>query len=221
MIGGPAPGQGARVMATPRSRLPTIVARAQAAAGPWGKLQFCQRSEGLVRLRDLVSQQSREIARAIARGTGKPSIDALLVDVARSIDTLDACIAYASDARVDQPVPETISLLGLLGAYGPALLPCTPGAVVCVIAPVGSPFQLALTPAVLSLAVGNAVIVKPSSSVPRVAELLEWLLDEALADFSGLAQVVPGSGAVGADLANCDGVDAVFSTKPAAGRVAT
>jgi acyl-CoA reductase-like NAD-dependent aldehyde dehydrogenase len=219
MIGATARGEGVPVMATPPSRLPAIVARAQAAAGPWGKLRFRQRSESLVRLRDLVSQESREIAKAIARGTGKPLMDALQLDVAQSIVTLDACIAYATDARADQPVSATVSLLpGLLGAYGAALLPCTPGAVVCVIAPVRSPFQLALTPAVLSLAVGNAVIVKPSSSVPRVAELLDWLLDEALAHFPGLAQIVPGSGAVGAALAKCDGVDAVLSAEPAPGR---
>ena len=89
------------------------------------------------------------------------------------------------------------------------------------IASARSPFQLALTPAALSLALGNAVIVKPSSSVPRVAELLDWLLDEAFAYLPGLAQVVPGSGSVGAALAKCDGVDAVFLAEPAAGEAQT
>lgn len=211
------PLQGLRIMATPPSRLPSIVARAQAAAGPWGKLRFRHRSEGLVRLRALVKEQSGEIAKAIARGTGKPLVDALQVDIALSIDTLDACIALAGDVRADQQLDVSSALAGLLGSYGKSLLRCTPGAVVCVIAPLRSPFQLALTPAVLSLAVGNAVIVKPSSSVPRVAELLDWLLDEALAHFPGLAQVVPGSGTVGTALAKCDGIDAVFSADTCAG----
>jgi acyl-CoA reductase-like NAD-dependent aldehyde dehydrogenase len=206
-------GRNAGVLGTAPSRLPAIVARAQAAAGPWGNLSFRQRTKSLVRLRALVSRQEREIAQMIACGTGKSLINALLFEVARSLDTLDACIGHATDDLADQPAAAVGALAGLLGAYGAVLLPCSPCAVVGVIAPVSSPFERALTPAVLALAAGNALIVNPSSSVPQVARLIEFLFDEALADFPGLVQVVHGSAAVGAALTTCEGVDAVVCTE--------
>ena len=79
----------ASVFATAPSRVPAIVARAEAAAGAWGNLPFRQRAEPLARLRELVAQRAREIAETIAGGTGRPLIETLLFEVTPVIDTLD------------------------------------------------------------------------------------------------------------------------------------
>ena len=202
----------AHVFVTAPSRIPAIVARATDAARTWGDLPFRQRAEALVLLRELVAQRAHEIAETIARGMGKPLIEALSFEVARVIETLDECIAHATDALADQPAAALVTLPALLGRYRAALLPPTPRAVVCVIAPVSAPFELAMTPAVIALTAGNAVIVKPSSSAPLVGVLIERLFDAAFAACPGIAQVVFGAGALGSALATAEGVDAVVFT---------
>jgi acyl-CoA reductase-like NAD-dependent aldehyde dehydrogenase len=199
----------AQVFATAPERVSPIVAGAQRAALEWGDLSFKARAAALGRLRDRIAMRAPEIAETIARGMGKPLIEALTFEVARVLATLDACAAYASDAPADERAAlETLP--ALLGRYGAVLLTHAPRAVVCVIAPVYAPFELALTPAVLALIAGNAVIVKTSSSAPLVGVLIEQLFDEALADFPGPAQVVHGTSALGSVVARAPGVDAVL-----------
>lgn len=204
------------VFTTPPSRIRALVAQAQGAAQRWGALSFRQRGEALARLREAVAQRGREIAETIACGMGKPLIEALSFEVARVIETLDDCIAHARDDLAEEPVAAVITLPALLGRYRSVLLPHTPRAVVCVIAPVSSPFELAVVPAVIALAAGNAVIVKPTSSAPLVGLLIERLFDEVFADIAGLAQVVHGAGELGASLATATGVDVVLFAGSAA-----
>jgi acyl-CoA reductase-like NAD-dependent aldehyde dehydrogenase len=200
----------AQVFVTAPSRVPAIVACAQDAARAWGDLPFGSRAAALARLREVVARRAHEIAETIACGMGKPLIEALLFEVKRVLETLDDCIAHASDDLSDEPIAALVTLPALLGRYGALLQARTPRAVVCVIAPVSAPFERAMTPAVLALAAGNAVIVKPSSSAPLVGVLIERLFDEALLDFPGLAQVVHGAGALGRLVARSAGVDAVI-----------
>jgi acyl-CoA reductase-like NAD-dependent aldehyde dehydrogenase len=201
----------AQVFATAPDRIPALVARARDAARAWGDLPFRLRVETLVRLRSLVAQQAHEIAETIARGMGKPLIEALSFEVALVLQILDACIGHASDDLAAEPEAALGTLPALLGRYRPALQPRT-RAVVCVIAPISSPFELVMTPALLALAAGNAVIVKPSSSAPLVGVLLERLFEAAFAAFPGLVQVVHGAGALGSLVARSEGVDAVVFT---------
>jgi acyl-CoA reductase-like NAD-dependent aldehyde dehydrogenase len=209
----------ASVFATPSFRVPAIVARAAAAAGAWGDLPFRQRVEPLARLRELVARRAREIAETIARGTGKQLIETRLFEVAPVIDILDECITHARDDLADEPIAALVTLPVLLGRYRAALLPRTPRGVVCVIARISSPFELAMTPSIIALTAGNAVIVKPCSSAALVGVLIERLLDEAFADFPGLAQVVHGARALGSTLTTCEGIDAVvFTPSTPAGR---
>ena len=175
----------------------------------WADLSYLQRAGPLIVLRQLIAQEAREIARIIARGTGKPMIDALLFEVARVVDTLDACVAFATDDPHARPLAARFAPPRLLDRSGAAILPAGPRTVVCVIAPLSSPFELALTPAVLALTAGSAVIVKACSSVPKLGVLIAYLLDEAFADFPGLVQVVHGSREMSAALMNCEGLDAI------------
>jgi len=209
----------AQVFVTAPACIPAIVSRANNAAHPWGDLPFRARAGAMARLRHLVAHRAHEIAETIARSMGKPLIEALSFEVARVLEIIDDCIAQAADDVADEPVAALFTLPALLARYRSALLPCTPRAVVCVIAPVSLPFEQAMTPAVLALVAGNAVIVKPSSSAPLVAVLIERLFDEAFADFPGIAQVVFGAGALGSLLATSGGVDAVvFAGSTSVGR---
>lgn len=201
----------AHVFATAPARVPAIVARARVAACRWGDLSFQQRAEALLRLRELIAQRVHEIAETIARGMGKPLLEALLFEVAPVIDTLDECIEHATDHLADEPVAALVTLPALLGRYRAALVPLTPRAVVCVIARTTSPFE-AMTPAVIALTAGNAVIVKSASSAALVGVAIERLFDDAFTGFPGLAQVVHGARELAAALTTSTGVDAVLFT---------
>jgi succinate-semialdehyde dehydrogenase/glutarate-semialdehyde dehydrogenase len=198
------------VFVTPKTDLAAIVARARDAARAWGDLPSQQRAQALSRLRDLVAQRAPEIAETIARGMGKPLIEALSFEVATVLAALDLCIAKASGdpvvATVTAPAADAMNT-----GRDPALqLRETTRAVVCVIAPVSAPFELAMTPVIVALAAGNAVIVKPSSSVPLVGLLIASLFEEAFAGFPALAQVVHGAGNLGSQIAKAEGVDFVI-----------
>lgn len=157
--------------------------RAQEAGRTWSTLPFAQRAPALARLRELVAHGAHEIAETIARGMGKPLIEALAFEVAAVLETLDDCIAHATDALDDQPIGASARLGRNKTLVFPLVFRYTPHAVVCVIAPVSFPFERAMTPAVIALAAGSAVIIKPSSAAPLVGALIERLLGEAFADF--------------------------------------
>jgi acyl-CoA reductase-like NAD-dependent aldehyde dehydrogenase len=200
------------VFATPAAGIPALVARAQRAARSWGSLPFAQRATVLIQLRKVVALHGLEIAETIARSMGKPLLEALTFEVAPVLATLDDCIAHAEDALADEASAALVTLPVLLGRYKAALQPCSPGAVVCVIAPVSAPFERALTPAAIALTAGNAVIVQPASSAPLVGVLIARLFDEALVGLPDLVQVAQGSPALAALVATAAGVDAVIFT---------
>lgn len=203
----------AGVFATAPDRIAAIVARARQAGRVWGDLSFGQRAAALARLRSLVARHAPEIAETIARSMGKPLIEALSVEVSAVLDALDDCIAHAADDLADEPM----AMPAQRGRT--VLIRRAPHAVVCVIAPVSSPFELAMAPAVGALAAGSAVIVKPASTAPLVGVLIERLFDDAFAETPGLAQVAFGTGALGTQLATADGIDFVaFAGSAPAGR---
>lgn len=202
----------ASVFATQPATVAARVAQAQVAGRAWGSLSFGQRTDALTQLRAQVARHAREIAETISGGMGKPLIEALSFEVSAVLDTLDDCIAHGADDLADEPVAMLFTLPALLGRYRSVLLPRSPRAVVCIIAPVSLPFERAMTAAVIALAAGNAVIVKPSSSAPLVGVLIERLFNAAFGHFPGLAQVVHGTGDLGSHLATSEGVDVVILT---------
>lgn len=204
------------VGSTSLAHIGPIVAHAQVAGRAWGALPSGQRAVMLVRLRELIAQQTHEIAETIARGMGKPLIEALSFEVSPVIDALDAFLALVRAAPSAGPAGEPVAAPATSPADpmrdSTALFGHTSGSVVCVIAPVSLPFERAMTPAVAALAAGKAVIVKSTSSAPLVGVLIERLFDEAFAEFPGIAQVVHGAGEFGSQLAAAEGVDFVYFT---------
>lgn len=200
----------ANVFVTPTTSIAAIVARAQSAGSAWRALSVAQRAQALRRLRDAVARRALEIGETIARGMGKPLIEALSFEVSTVIEALDACMTSASGDPAEEPVAASIALPAHPPWNRTVLFRQAPRAVVCVIAPVSSPFDRAMTPAVAALATGSAVIIKPTSAAPLVGALIERLFDEAFIEHPGLVQVVFGGAALGVMAATADGVDAVI-----------
>ena len=203
------------VPVTQEGRIPEIVARARKAQETWGLLTFAERAKPLGILRDLIVARSPEIAETISRGMGKPLVEALSYDVAMVVEDLSDYIKHGVEYLADEPVEISANF----GPHKKALIRYVPRGVVCVIAPWNFPFELAMTPAVTALAAGNAVIVKPTSAVPLLGQVIERLFIDAFKDHPGLAQVVHGPGALGSVVATSPGVDFVaFTGSTAVGR---
>jgi acyl-CoA reductase-like NAD-dependent aldehyde dehydrogenase len=203
------------VRATSEIRIPEMVSFARKAQETWALLTFEERAKPLVILRDLIVERSSEIAETISRGMGKPLVEALSYDVAMVVEDLSDYIRRGAEYLAD----EHVEISAVFGPHKTALIRYVPRGVVCVIAPWNFPFELAMTPAVTALAAGNAVIVKPTSAVPLLGEVIERLFNDAFKEFPGLAQVVHGPGALGSVVATSPGVDFVaFTGSTAVGR---
>lgn len=200
----------AQVYVSTPAQMAAQVARARDAAKRWGALAPAARAAALGQLRRVVAAHADEIADTISRGMGKPLIEALSLEAGGVLDTLDACIARTSAPGDLAPTP---------GRYADVLRSLSLGSVVCVIAPLSAPFELALTPAVIALAAGHAVVIKTSSSVPLVGLLIERLIAAAWPATPDLVQVVIGASDIGGPLARAGGIDAVlFAGSAATGR---
>ena len=196
------------VAVTDAARIPEIIANAGKAQEKWGLLPFEERAKSLTILRDLIVQRAPEIAETISRGMGKPLVESLSYDVAMVVEDLTGYIKHGAEYLADEPVEISPNF----GPHKKALIRYVPRGVVCVIAPWNFPFELAMTPAITALAAGNAVIVKPTSAVPLLGEVIERLFNDAFKDYPGLTQVVQGPGALGSVVATSPGVDFVAFT---------
>jgi acyl-CoA reductase-like NAD-dependent aldehyde dehydrogenase len=146
---------------------------------------------------------------------GKPLFESLQFDVAMVLEDLDDYIHHAEQYLADRKAELPLSMQ----KHKHALVRHAPRGVVAVIAPWNFPFELALSPAIAALAAGNTVIIKPTSAVPMVGDLIERLFMEAFSDRPGLAQVIHGPGRLGTLLATAEGVDfVVFTGSTSVGR---
>ncbi|HEY6868133.1 MAG TPA: aldehyde dehydrogenase family protein [Novosphingobium sp.] len=176
--------------------------------GAWGRLAAYERGRLLARLSTLITAHADELAAIEARDTGKPNGQAMadIVATARYFEF------YAGGA--DKLHGETIP-------YHEGFFVATerePHGVVAHIIPWNYPAQMFGRNVAPSLAVGNAVVVKPAEdaclSVLRMAELA------AEAGFpEGALNVVPGRGHVtGALLSNHHDIDYIaFTGSPGVG----
>lgn len=178
------------------------VARARGAQTAWGALSPRARARHLRRARALLVERMDEVVATICAETGKPRIEALAHEVMNVLNLIR--VSERAAPRVLRRRRVGTGLIITKSAYKQY----EPLGVVGVISPWNFPFMLPALPAVQALAAGNAVVLKPSEVTPRSGRLLGALLQDALADYPGLVQVVEGDGAVGAALVSA-GVDKI------------
>ncbi|MEV4902709.1 aldehyde dehydrogenase family protein [Citricoccus sp. NPDC055426] len=159
------------------------VAAATAAQKSWSRQSALTRSEALTRLARLILDNAEELAAAEAEETGHPAAGALA--------EVEAAAQYFSyyGGMIPALTGETIDMGGgyhsytLREAYG----------VVGVITPWNAPLNQAARAAAPALAVGNAVVIKPSEFTPTTTFQLGVLAQQAgLPD--GLINIVSGAG---------------------------
>ena len=177
------------------------VSAARVAQSEWEKNAF-SRAAALSKCAAVFREHQDEIISLIVREVAKPIAEAR-GEFARSVAILD----YYAQAALDsdgETFPNAINgyLLSIRKPHG----------VVGIITPWNFPFAIPLWKAAPALAVGNAVIVKPSEFATASAVYLEGLLSQALP--AHIFTVLPGFAETGAAI--IDSVDALSFTGSAA-----
>jgi succinate-semialdehyde dehydrogenase/glutarate-semialdehyde dehydrogenase len=188
-----------------------MVARAREAQPAWAAVGAEGRAEYLkAALAHLVRHQD-EFLEVIVRESGKPRMEALMIDVFAAADNLAYLARHAPRWLRTEKAPTH----GVLRLTKKVELHHQPLGVVGVISPWNGPMILALNPAIQALVAGNTVVVKPSEVTPFSGKLAVDLFD-AVGLPDGVMQVAMGDGATGAALVEA-GVDKIHFT----GSVAT
>ncbi len=174
---------------------------ARAAQGAWARLKPVERGRILRRAADLLRERNAELARIETLDTGKAIQETLVADAASAADALEyfgGAVATFNGDYVDLGGPFAYTRREPLG--------------VCVgIGAWNYPIQGAGWKSGPALAMGNAMVFKPSENTPLSALALAEIYTEAgLPD--GLFNVVQGYGDVGAALASHPGVAKVSLT---------
>src|SRR5437588_6237570 len=189
------------------------VARARAAQKGWGALGFRERARVLMRARAFVLEEMDEIARLIARESGKPAAEAIAMEI---VPTLDLMQFFArKTARLLRPEKIDIGLYRFMGRV--STIEYRPLGVVGVISPWNFPWAIPLGEVVMALMAGNAVVLKPSELTPFVALKIGDVFERAGLP-EGVLEIVTGNGSTGAALVEAGADKIMFTGSVATGK---
>lgn len=152
----------------------------------WRSIPVTKRVLKLRRLAELIQEQASHIARVITQEQGKPWLEALHLEVLPALDHLkfisESAEGYHADVGVEPQHP--------LYAHKQSLYLHEPMGVVALITPLPLPFAIGLVQVASALAMGNAVVLKPSEYAPLSGLRIGELCMEAGFP-AGLVNVVP------------------------------
>jgi succinate-semialdehyde dehydrogenase/glutarate-semialdehyde dehydrogenase len=182
------------------------VSRARAAQHAWAELSFRERGRYILRARKIVLEQLEEIAGLISRETGKPSTEAISMEI---VPTLDLMHHFAENTQrlLDQRKID-IGQYNLMGRK--SYIVYKPLGIVGIISPWNFPWATPLDEVVMALMAGNAVVVKPSELTPLTALKIGSVFKQAQLP-EGLLEIVTGDGTTGAALVEA-GVNKIMFT---------
>ena len=182
------------------------VNRCRDAQPAWAKLSYRERARFILRAREIVLAQLEEIAKLISRETGKPTSEAIFMEI---VPTLDLMYYFAHHTRqlLDRRKID-------LGQYNfmarSSYIVYKPLGVVGIISPWNFPWATPLDEIVMALMAGNAVAVKPSELTSLTALKIAEVFKQAQLPV-GLLEIVTGDGSTGAALVDA-GVNKIMFT---------
>ena len=190
------------------------VARARAAQVDWSEIGVQRRISLLRKFQQLLHARKSEVARVITTEAGKPLVEALLTEVMVVLDAARFCIDNVYAFLREQPVPHgSLAMKTKIGR-----IERQPYGVVGIISPWNYPFSIPATETLAALAVGNAVVLKPSEFTSLAALELASLLHAAGVP-QDVFQVIVGDGTTGGALIHAD-IDKLTFTGSVADRKA-
>jgi len=180
--------------------------KARSAQSAWAKLSCRERARFILRAREIVLAQLEEIGQLISRETGKPTAEAISMEVVPTLDLM-RYFAENTEKLLDRRKID-IGQYGLMGRSSYVVY--KPVGVVGIISPWNFPWATPLDEVVIALMAGNAVVLKPSELTPFTALRIGEVFKQAQLT-EGLLEIVTGDGTTGAALVDA-GVDKIMFT---------
>jgi acyl-CoA reductase-like NAD-dependent aldehyde dehydrogenase len=187
------------------------VGRARQAQAAWAARSFQERGAVIMQARKIVLNELDEIATLISRETGKPSAEAIAMEIAPALDLMQ--YFARKTAALLRPRRISVGLYWTMGRSSYEIY--KPLGVIGIISPWNFPWATPLDEVVMALMAGNAVVLKPSELTPLTALKINDVFSRAGLP-ENVCQVVTGDGSTGAALV-ASGVDKIMFT----GSVAT
>ncbi|MBP2076254.1 CoA-acylating methylmalonate-semialdehyde dehydrogenase [Oceanobacillus polygoni] len=167
------PSTGQRIAAVPYASAEEVdetVQLAKKAAVKWAKTSVGKRVEVLFKFRQLLVENTDELAQLIGKENGKTISDAK-GEISRGIESVDLAIGAPQILKGEH----SVNVGGDINAYSMK----QPLGVVTCISPFNFPVMVPLAMSAMAVAVGNAMILKPSEKVPYSAQLISELWEKA------------------------------------------
>ncbi len=159
-------------LATPDS-VDSAVTRARGAQRDWANLPSLSRAHHLLRWRSLVVEQGTELATQLSRENGKPYHEALMHEVVALAEAIDFIAEQAPLLQREQPsTPRWFK-------HRAHRVLRRPRGVTAILSPFNFPLLIPGADCAAALAMGCAVVLKPSPSCPLSAERLIHLAHRA------------------------------------------
>ncbi len=192
-----------------RADVDAAVAAARAAlGGAWGRISVSERADWLYRLAEGIEKRFEDFVAAEVRDTGRPVRQARTLDVRRAIDNFRFFADLIKTAHSE--CFETVLADGSMALNYTIRKPL---GVVAAISPWNLPILLFSWKVAPALAMGNAVVAKPSEETPSSAALLAEVAND-IGFPPGVFNVLHGFGAdsVGEFMTKHPDIDAVTFT---------
>jgi acyl-CoA reductase-like NAD-dependent aldehyde dehydrogenase len=170
----------------------------------WAALDYAERTEHLLAVRDLMLDRAETLVDVICSETGKLASEAVMTELVATAELIDHYAKHGAKALADEKVRPGTML------HKKAYRTFSPLGVVGVISPWNYPFVLTMTPIISALFAGNTVVFKPSEITPLVGLEIAKLFGE-VGEYSGIVTAVTGGGATGDALVR-SGVDKICFT---------
>lgn len=167
------PSTGQRIATVPYASIKEVdetVQLAKKAAKRWGATSVGTRIQILFKFRELLVEHTEQLAKLIGKENGKTISDAK-GEIDRGIESVDLAIGAPHLIKGEH----SVNVGGDINAYS---MKQPLGLVTC-ISPFNFPVMIPLAMSVMAVAVGNAMILKPSEKVPYSALFLSKLWEEA------------------------------------------
>ncbi|HZN53721.1 MAG TPA: aldehyde dehydrogenase family protein [Candidatus Polarisedimenticolaceae bacterium] len=190
-----------------RAEIDQAVEAATFASKLWRGAPYEERARRLGRLAQRLHEEAESIASLIALEQGKPYAEALALEVLPALDHIQFLSRHARELTLGEPIEPRHPLW----SHKRALYLYDPIGVVVLVTSSSLPFAQPLIQTASALAMGNAVILKPSELTPLTALRVGELCGEAGFP-AGLVNVVPASPEDTLHLVAHDQVDKVFVT---------
>jgi acyl-CoA reductase-like NAD-dependent aldehyde dehydrogenase len=209
-----------RVSVTPADDVVRAVEAGREAFAKWKAISFDDRSQLIMKARDVLLAEIDDIARLISDESGKPVAEALSMEIAPVLDLMQYFARNAE--KMLRPAKIGIGLYGLMGRSSRVVY--HPLGVVGIIPAWNFPFSIPMGEAAMALMAGNTVVIKPSELTPIVGLKIGEIFAKAqsstnlrLSDLP-LVQIVSGGGETGAALVDAAPDKIMFTGSVATGK---